>query len=246
MPIVVVRADAPIPGNVLPRLVDGTPLTESEAADLYRSALRDVSEAVAGSGADLLVTYRERADLEESAETLVRDAVTPALQTPEAVRFEPEIGSTPAARIGNTVTHLFESEGASSVAILDPTAVLAARPRIDQASMQLRRNDLVLGPAANGEFFYAGFSEPIDFGGIDGRPDLGTLVDRASDEDFAITTVEMAPTLRTPAQLRSTVPLLLARRRAGNPVPVRTVARLEEFGFGTVRRENGDVSLERS
>ncbi|CCQ32335.1 hypothetical protein HLRTI_001042 [Halorhabdus tiamatea SARL4B] len=246
MPIVVVRADAPIPGNVLPRLVEGTPLTASDAADLYQSALRDVSEAVAGSGADLLVTYRERADRDEDVETLVKEAVTPALASPDAVRFEPEVGSSPAARIGNTVTHLLESEGVASVAILDPTAVLAARPRLDQASMQLRRNDLVLGPAANGEFFYAGFSEPIDFGGIDGRPDLETLVERANDADLAITTVEMAPTLRTPAQLQSGLPILRTRRKAGDPVPVRTVARLEELGLRAVENENGDSRFEQA
>lgn len=246
MPIVVVRADAPIPGNVLPRLVEGTPLTESEAADLYRSALRDVSEAVAGSGADLLVTYRERNGVDQDVETLLRDVVTPALASPDAVRFEPEVGSTPAARIGNTVTHLLESEGASSAAVLDPTAVLAARPRLDQASMQLRRNDLVLGPAANGEFFYAGFSEPIDFGGIDGRPDIETLVERASDAGLAVTTVEMAPTLRTPVQLQSALPILRTRREAGDPVPVRTVARLEELGLRTVENENGEIRIKRS
>jgi len=246
MPIVVVRADAPIPGTVLPALVEGTPLTETEAADLYQSALRDVSEAVVGSGADLLVTYREAGGVDEDVEARVRDVVTSAVESPDAVRFEPDVGSTPAARIGNTVTHLLESEGASSVAILDPTAVLAARPRIDQASMQLRRNDLVLGPAANGEFFYAGFSQPIDFSGIDGRPDLETLVARASDEDLAITTVEMAPTLRTPAQLRSAVPILRTRRAADNPVPVRTVARLEELGLRSVKNEDGEISFERA
>lgn len=246
MPIVVVRVDAPIPGNVLPRLVEGTPLTETETADLYRSALRDVSEAVAGSGADLLVTYRERDGVDEDVETLVKEAVTPALETPDAVRFEVEVGSSPAARIGNTVTHLLESEGASSAAVLDPTAVLAARPRIDQASMQLRRNDLVLGPAANGEVFYAGFGEPIDFGRIDSRPDLEGLVNRANDEDLAITTVEMAPTLRTPAQLQSALPILRARREAGDPIPVRTVARLEELGLQTVENENGDSRFEQA
>lgn len=246
MPTVVVRADAPIPGTVLPALSEGTPLTETEVADLYRSALQDVSEAVAGSGADLLVTHREREGIDEDGEQRLRDVVTSALESPEAARFEVAVGSTPAARIGNTVTHLLESEGASSVAMLDPTAVLAARPRLDQATMQLRRNDVVLGPAVNGECFYAGFSEPIDFGGIDGRPDIETLVERANDDGLAVTTVEMAPTLRTPAQLHSALPILRTRRAAGDPVPVRTVARLEELGLETTKGENGDVSFERT
>lgn len=233
MPVVVVRADAPIAGHALPRVVEGTPLSETEAVSLYRSALGDVAEAVADSGAELLVTYPELEGVDEDVEALVRDVVASALDGTDGIRFEVSVGSTHAARMGNTVTHLLESEGATSVAALDPTAVLAFRTRIDQATMQLRRNDVVVGPAADGAVGYAGFSEPIDFGGIDGRPALETIVGRAREAELAVTTVEMAPTLRTPAQLRSAVPILRARREAGDPVPVRTVARLEELGLKT-------------
>ncbi|ACV10373.1 conserved hypothetical protein [Halorhabdus utahensis DSM 12940] len=246
MATVVVRADAPISGTALPHLVAETPLTEREAAELYQSALQDVCEAVAGSGADLLVNYRERDEIEDNVEADLRDVVTTALDDPEAARFEVQVGSTPAARIGNTVTHLLESEGESSVAILDPTAVLAARPRLDQASMQLRRNEVVVGPSVNGEVFYAGFTESIDFSGIDGRLDIETIVDRANDAGLAVSTLEMAPTLRTAAQLRSALPVLRARRVGGLPVPERTVARLEELGLRTVENEDSEISVERS
>lgn len=112
--------------------------------------------------------------------------------------------------------------------------------------MQLRRNEVVVGPAVNGEVFYAGFTEPIDFSDVGTRLGIETTVERATDAGLSVSTLEMAPTLRTPAQLRSALPILRARRDGGLPVPERTVACLDALGLRTVETADGENSIERA
>ncbi|WP_135667708.1 DUF2064 domain-containing protein [Halorhabdus rudnickae] len=231
MATVVIRADRPVEGAPLADLAAATPLTEDEAATLYRRALGDVVEIAETSGAAVLVTHPE------DAQQQVRDAVEPALDDPDAVRFERQVGSTPAARLGNTVTHLLEEEGESSVGVLEPTAVLVDRSTIDQAAMTLRRHDVVVGPATAGGIYYAGFTDTIDFTDGYRPPMVETIVEGAVEAGLSADVLAPMPTLATPADLRSTLPILRARRAAGLAVPERTSDYLDELGLRTVETE---------
>ncbi len=95
-------------------------------------------------------------------ETAVREPVTRRC-SPGNARFEVQVGSTFAGRVGNTVTHLLDREDVATVAAVEPTAALLNRQLIDSAAMKLRSSGVVLGPAAGGRVYYAGFGEPIDF-----------------------------------------------------------------------------------
>ena len=53
-----VLLDPPRPGFVLPDLVAESPLSASEAADLYAAMASDVLRTVERSGGGLLVNYR--------------------------------------------------------------------------------------------------------------------------------------------------------------------------------------------
>ncbi|QFU83524.1 hypothetical protein [Natronorubrum aibiense] len=256
--IVVVPVDPPRAGLVLSSLVDRTPLTDAEAVTLYEASVSDVCRAVDASGGDLLVNYRDETTLPEAfadgdAEAEIRTLVADALgdlETPdddgphgnERVRFERQVGSTHSARIGNTVTHLLEREDASSVGVLEPTAALVGRTQIDGAAMSLRRHDVVLGPAADGRVYFAGFGEPIDFTDAYAGPELPTLATRAEKAGLGIGFAPMHPTIATPAGLRSTLGLLEARRVAGTPGAVATAAVVDELGL-TI---GDDGSLERA
>lgn len=227
MATVVVRADPPLEGIALATLASETPLSEADAARLYRSALGDVVSVVEASDPDLLVTYRQVDGVD--AESVVCDALTEALDTDP--RLEVQVGSRPAARIGNTVTHLLEEEGETSVAILDPTAVLVTPRVIDQAAMKLRRNPVVLGPSADGALFYAGFTDTMDFTDVDRPPIVEAFTDAAVAAELGVDFLSMQPTLSTGAQLRSALPILTARQRAGLAIPERTVGVIEDLGL---------------
>lgn len=224
MAIVVVRTDRPVEGAALPSLASETPLTAAEAARLYRRALGDVVETVAASGADLLVTHPD-------AEASVREVVEPALEQPEAARFEPQVGSTPAAQLGNTVTHLLEEEGESSVGVLAPTAVLVGRSDVDGAAMTLRRHGVVVGPATAGGIHYAGFTDPIDFADVYRAPMVERLVEGAGEAGLSATLRSFSPTLDTRAGLLTALPIVRARRTAGVAVPERTADYLADLGL---------------
>jgi hypothetical protein len=235
MATVVVRADRPVEGDALVGLAAATPLTEAETATLYRSALADVASVVEQTGASLLVTHPED---QPDDEDRLRDIVEPVLDAPEDARFEPQVGSSPAARMGNTVTHLLETEGESSVGVLDPTAVLLTRSSIDGAAMTLRRDAVVVGPATAGGAYYAGFTEPIDFASLDRPMAVEALVAAADDAGLSANVLDPSPTLSSLSGLRTAVPILRARRQAGLPVPERTTAALEELDLRVVDTEN--------
>jgi hypothetical protein len=237
MSIVVVPAVPPRPGLALPALADSTPLSAEQAADLYRATLRDVCVAAERSGGDLLVNYLPDDLLaaehrrEESAQAAVRAALAPALDDPDDARFEEQVGSSLAARVGNTVTHLLEREDATSVQVLDPTAATVGRSGIDGAAMKLRRHEVVLGPAPGGRVYVACFTEPVDFAGATAAPAVQTLTDRAGDAGLSVDFVEYGPVVHDGDDLASLTALLRSRETAGRRVPEHTAAFLDEAGI---------------
>ena len=257
--IVVVPVDPPREGLVLSPLVDETPLSAADARALYEAAVADVCWAVAESGGDLLVNYRDAETLPDEfagdggdPETEVRELVADALGedavagTGDAedgdVRFERQVGSSRAARMGNTVTHLLEREGADSVGVLEPTVPLVRRTEIDSTAMSVRRHEVVLGPSSEGRTYLAGFGEPIDFTDAYATPEVTTLAARATDAGFSVGFAPMLPTIGTPAGLRTTIALLEARRLAEQPGSEATAAVIDELGLSV----GADGSLERA
>ena len=232
MTTVAVFADPPVEGFVLPELVAG-PLDESEATALYAGMLADVCRAVEASGAELLVNYRPAEQVPDSVdpETVLREQLDEALTEPNSARYEVQVGSSFAARVGNTVTHLLDREGVKTVAAVKPTAGLLTRQQIDSAAMKLRSSEVVLGPASDGRVYYAGFADPVDFEDAYATPTVETLVDRATDADLGADFLPTLPVVETPADLRTVVPLLRARYRADRVVPPRTTALIEELGL---------------
>ena len=253
MTVVAVLADPPRPGLLLPRLATTSPLSEAEAASLAAAMLKDTLRAVEASGGDLLVNYRpddllpdRHARPDESAEAAVRSLADDALDDPEAARFEVQVGSTLSARAGNTVTHLLETEGAQSAAVVRGDTPLLKRSTIDSAAMNLRTNEVVLGPSTDGRVYYAGFTAPIDFEGAFADPALETLVDGANDAGYDTEFLAMLPTVRTGADLTTLVSSIRARWQAGRVVPEHTATFVVEHGLTVVGDgEDGTPTLVR-
>jgi len=109
MTVLAVLATPPRPGLVLPELAETTPLSEADAAELYEAMLRDTLLAVDRSGGELLVNYLPDDELPEAYRTDIDPAAELRAITAETlddvsdVRFEPQVGSTVSARVGNTI-----------------------------------------------------------------------------------------------------------------------------------------------
>lgn len=252
MTTVAVLADPPREGLVLPRLPETSPLTPAEAADLYEAMLSDVLAAVERSGGDLLVNYRPDELLPEthrsdrSAEADVRAVVDRALpDVEEGPRLEVQVGSTLAARVGNTITHLLGREEVRSAAVVRPNAPLLERQHVDSAAMKLRRSEVVLGPAAGGRTYYAGFAEPVDFTNAYDPPELETLTDRGLAAELDIDFAPVLPLVETGSDLATLVSLVRAKVGAGRIVPERTALWIDERGLRTVE-ENGEPAVARA
>ncbi len=239
MTTVAVLADPPREGTVPRSLVERTPLSSGEIADLWAASLADVAVAVERSGGELLVNYRPNdllpADArgDEPSETIVRAIVTAALDDAD-VRYEPQVGSTPSARVGNTITHLLESEGVDTAAVVPGTAAAMPRTEVDAAAMALRRHDVVLGPTPTGDVYYAGFAEPIDFEGTFEPPAVERVAKRSVAEGRSVGFVPMVPTLETVEGLCATVSSIRARRAADGWVPSATASYVEELGLRVI------------
>lgn len=239
MTTVVVPVAPPRAGLVLPRVADDSPLTPAETADLYAAMVRDVCRAAERGAGDLLVNYlpddllpdAHRTD--ESAEDAVRATVSEALADPDEARFEEQAGSTVSARVGNTVTHLLEREGDSSVLVLNPVAPTVDRTVIDEAAMKLRRRDLVLGPASRGRVHLGAFAAPVDFEDAYAARPLERLTARGREADLDVDYVGMHPLVETAADLGTLTSVLRARSTAGRLVPERTMAAVEDVGLTT-------------
>ncbi|KAA9409213.1 hypothetical protein ACNO8S_03920 [Haloarcula sp. KBTZ06] len=235
MTTVTVLADPPVEGFVLQDLA-GDLLDDAEAAKLYEAMLLDVCRAVEISGAELLVNYRASEQVPDGVdpETAVREPVTEALESPGNARFEVQVGSTFAGRVGNTVTHLLNREDVATVAAVEPTAALLNRQLIDSAAMKLRSSGVVLGPAEGGRVYYAGFGEPIDFEDSYATPAVETIGERAADAGLDVDFLPSTPVLETQSDLKTMVPLLRARNRAGRVVPERTMTFFDDLGIRVV------------
>lgn len=244
MTTVAVFADPPRPGLVLSKLVETSPLSPEDAAACYGAMLADTCLAVSRSGGELLVNYRS-ADLlpdehADDPEGEIRGVLDGVLDEPP--RMEVQIGSTHAARVGNTIAHLLETEGVASAAALSPAAPLCFRTHIDSAAMKLRNSPVVLGPSTDGRVAFAGFTEPIDFDGAYDPPAVETLAWRAGDAGLETDFLPVLPTVQTGADLASVVSLVRARRIAERIVPPNTATWIEERGL---RVENGELVSDR-
>jgi len=238
MAIHAVLLDPPRPGFVLSRLAATAPVSEREAADLYAAMATDVLRAAERSGGEVLVNYRgaetipdAETDGDTDAEAAVRALANDALSDPETARFEVQVGSTRAARVGNTVTHLIEEEGADSVSVIDPRAPTVARTHLDGAAMSLRRSETVLGPAPGGRVYYHGMTDPIDFDGIYEPPELSTIARRAADAGHGVSFAGMHPVVATEEDLVTLLVVLEARAAAGRPVPETTLETLYDLNL---------------
>ncbi|NHN48928.1 hypothetical protein G9464_15175 [Halostella sp. JP-L12] len=247
MTVVAVLADPPRDGVVLPRLPDTSPLSAGEATDLYEAMLKDVVAAVAGSGADLLVNYRDDGDLpesEESSEAQLRAVVADALGSTDGVRFEVQAGSSFSARAGNTVTHLLEREEVQSAAVVSPAVPTLGRKEVDNAAMKLRRSEVVLGPSDGGRTYYAGFTDTVDFEDAYAPPALETLTHRGVDAGRDVDFLPQLPVVETGRDLASVVSLVRARTHAGRIIPEHTATAIADLGL-TVDAADGTPSVRR-
>jgi 2-phospho-L-lactate guanylyltransferase (CobY/MobA/RfbA family) len=232
---VVVLADPPREGLVLPEVPETSALTLADATDLYAGFLRDTVVAAEDSGGELLVNYRPdellpeqfRRDLD--SESAMRAAVDSALAAPGEARFEEQVGSTRSARVGNTVTHLLEEEDASSVVVVDPRAPTLGRTGIDEMQMKLRRSDVVVVPSTRGRVAAVGFGAAIDFDEALTAPALTRVVQRALDAGLEANFTAVEPLVETAADLVSVVSLTEARVGAGRSHPEFTAGAVDEL-----------------
>ncbi|QZX99393.1 hypothetical protein [Halobaculum rubrum] len=247
MTVVAVLADPPRPGLALPELVETTPLSAADAADLYAAVLKDTFRAVERSGGDLLVNFRPDDLLPDeyvsdtASEAQLRALAGDALEDVTEARFEPQVGSTLSARAGNTATHLLREEGVDSVAVTRGTAPLLTRTVIDSAAMKLRGNQTVLGPSTRGRTYYAGFTAPVDYEAAFETAELETLVDRANDAGHRVEFLPMHVGVDTAADLRDLLPVLWGRIETERVVPEHTATFVHEHGL---RVRDGAVVLD--
>lgn len=228
MSVIVVLADPPRAGLVLSELSATTALSPADAAALYGATLKDTCRAAEQSGGELLVNYRpedllpEQHITETNPEADLRALVGEAVEDLSTVRFEPQVGSTVSARVGNTVTHLLRDEDATSVGFVRGTAPFCTRSSLDAAAMKLRTNEVVLGPALGGGTYFAGFREPIDFDEVLGDQELETMTRRAIETGSGVDFLPVSPQVETSAGLRTSLAMITARMDAGRVVPSHT------------------------
>ena len=219
MTTVAVLCDPPRPGLVLGELVAETPLSPAEAAELYAALTRDTVRAVVRSGGDLLVNYRPDDALDVAGDDAAAELRELLADVVDDARFEPQVGESLAGRIGNTATHLLETEEVASVAVARPEAAFFARTEIDGAAMKLRSTDAVVGPAPGGRVHFAAFGEPVDFADCLAPPAVATLTDRCLDAGLDVEFLERKPLLETAADLAAVVTGVRTRRLADGIVP---------------------------
>ena len=232
MTMVAVLADPPVEGVVLDELTPD-PLSPGQAAELYGAMLADICGTIQQGKGDLLVNYRpsEQVPADVDSEKRLRDLLDEELPDAERARYEPQVGQTYAGRVGNTLTHLLETEGEETVAVVEPTAAFLRRDHVGSAMMKLRTNEVVLGPAPGGRVALAAFDDPIDFEDAYATPAVETLTARGLDAGLDVEFISMTPLVETPADLTTAVALLRARTQAGRIVPPRTAALIERWGL---------------
>lgn len=245
MTTVVVLADAPDDTAPLAGFVPD-PLSAPEARALSRAMLADICEAIQDGEADVLVNYPDGDETDPEAE--LQGFLDGELADAGGVRYEPQVGTSRAARVGNALTHLLTEEGEESVAVVDPTALFVRREHVGAAAMKLRSSEVVVGPAPGGRVTFAGFRAPVDFADIYTPPAVETVTRRAREADLEVDFLPMMPLLATPADLSTAVSVLTARREAGRLVPPRTAGLFDEWGLtvgadGQVSRTSNNRSV---
>lgn len=245
MPTVAVLADPPVEGVVLSELVETSPLSAAQARRLYEAMLADVCHAVQAGAGDLLVNYRpaEQVGADVDSRDSLESVLDGELPRPEDVRYEVQVGESLAARAGNTATHLLETEEVGSVAVVEPTAAFLSRERLGTLTMKLRTREAVLGPTTDGRLYLLGLTEPVDFEGIYEPPAIQTACARAADAGLDVGYTPMVPVVETGADLRTVVPFVRSRVRAGRNVPPRTATAVDDLGLHVTRRD-GELAVE--
>lgn len=251
MTVLAVLLDPPRPGLVLQDVYNTTPLTPEEAAMLYAAMAKDTVRAVAESGGELLVNYRTEADIPEqyradkSVKEEISALVSQAIDDPDIARFEKQVGSSFASRVGNTVTHLLTEEDADSVGVLDGKSPTIVRQTLDSAAMKVRQHDTVIAPGINGDWSYLAFTEPIDFTGIFAPPALVTIVHEIIDQDYSVDFLPIHPHITDETNLIMLVTLMKARAAANKITPPFTRDALDRFDL-QLAITNGQYKLERN
>lgn len=227
-------ADPPFEGLVLPM---ASTLSEAQAARLHAAMVKDTMRNVEGTGGELLVNYPPAAAIpdgigaEQTPEAALRELAAAALDDPDEVRFEVQVGDAFAGRAANTAEHLLEEEGVATVAILDGRAPTLLRTALDSAAMKLRRNEVVIAPAAGGRLAYIGVSEPIDFARGLRPPEVESIATVAADAGYSIDFLPVHPLVSSEAELATLVATVRARRRADRFAPDHTAAVIDELGL---------------
>ncbi len=241
MATLVVLADPPVEGFVLPEIAESTPVTAAEATRLYKAMLTDLCQGIQASAGDLLVNYRpaDQVPADVDPEASLRAVLDDALEEPDEARYEVQVGETFAGRAGNTAAHLLDEEDEDSVAIVTPSTPFLGRQQIGSAAMKIRSSDVVLGPASDGRLYYAGFSETIDFENAYAAPAVETLTARARDTDLGVDFLPMAPIVETGADLANTIAQIRARLRAERNVPIETATVIDDLGLYAEESEDG-------
>ena len=221
-------------------LVNYPPAGDSgeSAGDTGDGSVRDSEERRTGNTGSVAAETAST----ESAEASLREVLSDAVPEPGSVRYEPQVGTGKAARVGNALTHLLTEEGEASVAVVEPTAPFLRREHVGRAAMKLRTSDVVLGPAPDGRVAFAGFREPIDFADSYAIPPLSTFAERAVAADLEVDFLPVVPMLERPDDLATAVSVLTARQEADRLVPPRTAALFEDLGL--VVTADGSVSRE--
>lgn len=231
-----------------PAAAGSSPAGDEQASDGEQTTdgEQPTGDRQAGAGDTVAESDQSAAGhLPADPEAAVRTIASEALMDVTDARFERQVGSSVAARIGNTVTHLLTEEDADSVAVVRPIAPLVRRSIIDGGAMKLRSNEVVLGPTTAGGVYFAGFTEPIDFGGAFGPSELGVVTDRGRDAGHDVEFLRHVPRVDTTAGLCSTVPTVRSRVRAERIVPAETATAIHELGVAVrdgrlVRDESAD------
>lgn len=244
----VLVVDPPRPGLALPGLTgeassgEGSLGTEA-AATLAGAMIQDIAIAAASGGGDLLVNHPTEDQLDGSHRTGLEPAEELAAlleDTPialDTVRFEPQVGSSFEARVGNTVMHLLQEEGEASVGVLDGQSPTLERTALDSAAMKLRRSEVVVAPAPDGGVAYLGLTDPLDFEGAWRPPAIRSIVDGAVEAGHAVDFLPMHPRADDSKGLATLITVIEARRTAGRRIPEYTASAIDTLGLRVVQRD---------
>lgn len=148
VPVVVIMAKAPAVGKTKTRLCP--PLTPTQAAALYEAMLRDTVELVSEVvGLGLAIAVTPPATIDQFH----------AIAPPRASLF-PVSGTDIGECLNRTMNHYF-SIGHPQVIALNSDGPTLPADYLREASTQLSRADVVLGPSEDGGYYLIGLKRPV-------------------------------------------------------------------------------------